>query len=106
MAAAESLAEKNEYLRRGGFSPSQLVLGKSPRGVGHLLDDEEIGHLGVIEGMLDGETTFALRAQYRLTARKRVCQAGLQPPCRQDIVTESSTYTWHLPSRRYGVLPW
>ena len=64
MAAAESISEKNEYLRRGGFSPSQWVLGRAPRGVGHMLDDEEIGHLGVLEGMLDGETAFALRAKY------------------------------------------
>ena len=35
-----------------------------------MLDDEEIGHLGVLEGMLDGETAFALRATYRLSARK------------------------------------
>ena len=35
-----------------------------------MLDDEEIGHLGVLEGMLEGETDFALRAKYRLTARK------------------------------------
>ena len=64
MAAAESISEKNEYLRRGGFSPSQWVLGRAPRGVGHMLDDEEIGHLGVLEGMRDGETAFALRAKY------------------------------------------
>jgi len=70
MAMSESLAEKNEFLRRGGFSPSQWVLGTSPRGVGHLLDDDEIGHLGVIQGELDGETAFSLRAKYRLTARE------------------------------------
>ena len=38
--------------------------------MGHLLDDDEIGQLGVLEGMMDGETDFALRAKYRLTARK------------------------------------
>ena len=71
LALAESLAAKNEYLRRGGFSPSQWVLGRSPRGSGHvIMDDEEIGHLGAIEGQLDGETEFALKSKYRLTARK------------------------------------
>ena len=70
MVVAGSISEKNEYLRRGGFSPSQWVLGRAPRGVGHMLDDEEIGHLGLLEGMLHGETAFANRAQYRLTARK------------------------------------
>ena len=63
MAMAESLSEKNEYMRRGGFSPSQWVLGRAPRGVGHMLDEEELGHLGVLEGMTEGETDFALRAK-------------------------------------------
>ena len=39
MAMADSLSEKNEYMRRGGFSPSQWVLGRAPRGVGHMLDE-------------------------------------------------------------------
>ena len=35
-----------------------------------MLDEEELGHLGVLEGMTEGETDFALRAKYRLTARR------------------------------------
>ena len=48
-----------------------------------MLDDEEIGRLGVLEGMLDGETAFAVRAKYRLSARKgyvKPCNAR-QPHC-------------------------
>ena len=35
-----------------------------------MLDEEELGHLGVLEGMTEGETDFALRAKYWLTARR------------------------------------
>jgi hypothetical protein len=46
IAAMETLVTKNEFVKKGGFSPSQWVLGKLPRGVGQYLDEEEIGHLG------------------------------------------------------------
>jgi len=35
-----------------------------------MLDEEEIGHLGVLEAQMDGETAFSLRMKYRLTARE------------------------------------
>ena len=67
-AAVESITAKNEVLRKGGFSPSQWVLGKFPRGVGHLLDEEELGQLGVLESQSDPAGEFGIRAEYRLTA--------------------------------------
>ena len=74
MAGAEATCEKNDMIRRGGFSPSQWVLGKAPRGVGHLLDEEELGQLGVLEDRTDPATEFAINASYRLTARKAFVQ--------------------------------
>lgn len=70
IAVAESCACKNESAQRGGFTPTQWVLGRAPRGVGRMLDDEELGHLGVLEGQLNGETEFALRSKIKYTARK------------------------------------
>jgi hypothetical protein len=70
LVAAEVIAAKNDMIKRGGFSPAQWVLGKAPRGVGHLLDEEELGHLGVLESQADGETVFGMRAAYRHTSRK------------------------------------
>ena len=46
---------KNNYIRKGGFSPSQWVLGRYPRQPGSFLDDEEAGQLGVLEHQLDGK---------------------------------------------------
>ena len=65
LAAYESISQKNEHVRYGGFSPSQWVLGRAPRGVGRMLDVDELGHLGVLEGQLNGETAFAQRAGFR-----------------------------------------
>ena len=70
LAAAEVCNVKNDFVKCGGFSPAQWVLGKSPRGIGHLLDDDEYGQLGTIEGLQDPTVEFGLRAQYRDTARK------------------------------------
>ncbi|CAE7397392.1 unnamed protein product, partial [Symbiodinium necroappetens] len=41
---------KNEFIRVGGFSPTQWALGRLPRRVGHVLDEEELGQLGVLSG--------------------------------------------------------
>ena len=35
-----------------------------------MLDDDEIGHLGVLEAQYDSETEFTLRNKYRMTTRK------------------------------------
>ena len=42
-AMCEDVATKNEFIRHGGFSPQQWVLGKAPRGVGQILDEQEFG---------------------------------------------------------------
>ena len=56
--------EKNEAVKRGGFSPSQWVLGKAPRGVGHLLDEDELGHLGALHATEpDAAGDFAIRSK-------------------------------------------
>ena len=52
-AMLEAQVSKNEFLRVGGFAPVQWVLGRLPRGVGHVLDEEELGQLGVLAGMQD-----------------------------------------------------
>ena len=52
----------NEFLRVGGFAPVQWVLGRLPRGVGHVLDEEELGQLGVLAGMQDPSSAFGRRA--------------------------------------------
>ena len=45
-------------------------LGKFPRGVGHMLEEEELGQLGVLEHQTDSATEFGLRAKWRLESMK------------------------------------
>ena len=61
---------KNQDSKHGGFSPHQWVLGANPRVPGDLLDEEEMGQLGTLEAIAEGDTEFARKAQIRLTARK------------------------------------
>ena len=70
MAAATCVSVKNELVRQGGIASSQWVLGKFPRGVGHMLEEEELGQLGVLEHQTDIATEFGLRAKWRLESMK------------------------------------
>ena len=70
MAAATCVSAKNELVRQGGIAPCQWVLGKFPRGVGHMLEEEELGQLGVLEHQTDSATEFGLRAKWRLESMK------------------------------------
>ena len=58
------------FVRQGGIAPSQWVLGKFPRGVGHMLEEEELGQLGVLEHQTDSATEFGMRAKWRLESMK------------------------------------
>ena len=70
MAAATCVSVKNELVRQGGIAPSLWVLGKFPRGVGHMLEEEELGQLGVLEHQTDSATEFGMRAKWRLESMK------------------------------------
>ena len=70
LAAYVCVETKDEYLRKGGIAPIQWVLGKFPRGVAHLMEEEELGQLGALENALDASTEFGRRSQYRLTSMK------------------------------------
>ena len=41
MASSTAIESKNEMMREGGIAPCQCVIGTFPRGVGHLLEEEE-----------------------------------------------------------------
>ena len=68
-AMREVVATKNEFIRHGEFSPQQWVLGKAPRGVGQILDEQEFGDLAVLS-QVDGATQFGRRSDMRFAARK------------------------------------
>ena len=70
MAAATCVSAKNELVRQGGIATRKWVLGKFPRGVGHMLEEEELGQLGVLEHQTDSATEFGMRAKWRLESMK------------------------------------
>ena len=68
--AAVAQEVKNDTLRRGGFAPSQWVLGRYPRRPGSLAEEDEWGQLGVLTAQQDPSTAFGLKASMRFTAQK------------------------------------
>ena len=93
--AYEMIAVKNDVFRRGGFSPAQWVLGKAPRGVGRLHDEDEQGQLGVLEGAIDGETEFGLRAQFRFTARKLFVKSDCSTRAAKAVLRKAAPIPGH-----------
>ena len=107
MAASVAIECKIEMMRKGGIAPCQWDLGAFPRGVGHLLEEEGWGQVGVVQGMLESTTEFGLRSQYRLESRKkfveqdssrgsaalilRKCVLTLKQHCQVDPVLHEAT---------------
>ena len=74
-AMIECQVIKNKFVRHGGFSPSQWVFGRQPRGIGHLLGEDELGELGVLSGAMDPSTAFGRSIEYRHMTRKAYVHA-------------------------------
>ena len=66
----ESCLTKNSLLRHGVYSPSQWVLGKTPREAPSLVSEDQFADLGAIEDQVDPESRFAFQHQARLEAKK------------------------------------
>ena len=65
-----ALSNQTSLLRHGGYSPSQLVLGKAPRAAPCLVSEDQFADLGAIEDQVDPESRFAFQHQARLEAKK------------------------------------
>ncbi|CAE7312962.1 unnamed protein product, partial [Symbiodinium necroappetens] len=66
----EVASVKNMTMNVSGFSRSQWVLGRNPRGPGTLTDEQAWNDIGAMEGKLSGADAFALRQKSRLEAKK------------------------------------
>ena len=64
------LGVKNDSARVGGFSPSQWVLGRAPRGAASLMSEEDHAQLGAIQARHDPSSIFALQHLARIEAQK------------------------------------
>ncbi|CAE7211787.1 RE1 [Symbiodinium sp. CCMP2592] len=90
VAMLEAQVAKNEFMRVGGFSPTQWVLGRLPRGVGHVLDEEELGQLGVLSGRSDATTAFGRQAEFRHTARKAFVHEDCSRRVRKTVLRKAA----------------
>ena len=68
----ECCLTKNSMLRHGGYSPSQWILGKTPRGPPSLVEEDNSADLGSLEDQADPESRFALVHQARAEAKKAI----------------------------------
>ena len=88
-AMTECQVTKNEFFRHGGFSPSLWVLGRQPRGVGRLLDEDELSQLGVLSGVMDPSTAFGRSIECRNTARKAYVHADTSRRARAAVLRKA-----------------
>ena len=89
-AMASIVSEKNDYIRHGGFSPSQWVIGKRPRGIAELLDEDEFANLGSIQSSLDGATAFGRIAEIRHRARKALVHQDCSHRVKSSLLRKSA----------------
>eukprot|EP00439_Symbiodinium_sp_Y106_P049993 s5218_g6.t1 len=66
----ECCLTKNSMLRHGGYSPSEWVLGKTPRGPPSFMEENSGSDLGSFEDQVDPESRFALLHKAREEAKK------------------------------------
>ena len=67
----------NDGTRKGGFAPSQWVLGKFPRQPGNMFDESEFADLGALTNLVTPDHQFA-----RTTAIRQDCKrAFAQEDC-------------------------
>ena len=96
MAAATCVSAKNELVRQGGVAPSQWVCGKFPRGVDHMLEEEEllpIGRSGASDRQCDGvrdesQVEFGVHEGFRPTglfSPTRTCSFATIRPDRYGV---------------------
>ena len=72
MVLSDCINSINEMSRHGGSAPVQWVLGRFPRQLATLSDEEERADIGAIQAHIDGSTPFAIQSAYRLEAREAI----------------------------------
>jgi hypothetical protein len=72
LMAYELNSTVNDGGRKGGYSPSQWVLGKYPNrpGSGNIFDEDAYAELGVLSERMDPESAFQHQMQLRIACKK------------------------------------
>ena len=86
----EGQVSKNEFLRVGGFAPVQWVLGRLPRGVGHVLDERRTWPTWRTRGTNGSHKPLLGEAEYRHTARKAFVKQDCSRKVRSAILRKAA----------------
>ncbi len=90
MLACENNSVMNENIRKGGFSPAQWVLGKNPRDVGSIFDEDEHAHLGVVSERIDPESAFQRKIELRLACKKAFAENDCSKRIASNILRKAA----------------
>ena len=90
MMALANNATMNDGTRRGGFAPSQWVLGKFPRNPGNIHDEEEFADLGVISEELDPDAAFARIIRIRTACRRAFAAEDCSMRVKRNLLRKSA----------------
>ena len=93
MLAYRNNSVMNDGVRKGGFAASQWVLGKYPRSLGDMFNEDEFADLGCISEKVDGESAFQALTQMRLACKKAFAE------------TDCSARGADIPLRKAAPLP-
>ena len=90
LLAYELNAVINDGSRKGGFAPSQWVLGKYPRRPGNMFDEDEFADLGVMSERIDGQSALQLQTKYRLACKKAFADEDCSVRVSKSILRKSA----------------
>ena len=75
MLASCTNAIMNDNVRKGGFAPSQWVLGRFPRSPGDQFTEEEFADLGCVSEKVDAQSAFYRMTQIRMASKRSFTHA-------------------------------
>ena len=90
LLAAETNQILNDNTRKGGYSPSQWVLGKFPRRPGDLFDEDEFADLGVVSERLDPHSAFQKQTQMRLACKRAFAEEDCSRRVASNILRKAA----------------
>ena len=86
------LGVKNDSARVGGFSPSQWVLDRAPRGPASLMPEEDHAQLGAIQARHDPLSIFALQHLARIEAQKAFDHLDCSRRVQRALIRNASVF--------------
>ena len=80
----------NDGMKKGGFAPSQWVLGRYPNRPGTLYDEDTALDLGIVSDQVDPNAAFALQNRIRTACRKAFAEHDCSRRVKASILRKSA----------------